>query len=773
MTIKLFQFQQEAASQIADRFLEYNVDPCFFGRGSNRKPVPFYQALSSITGSGKTAILAQSVNEIIALSEVKPIVLWLSRGKVVVEQTYSNLGPGGKYNHLLPNMPVRLLSEYDPAEVEDSAGSLLYFATVGTFNQKDREKSNLKIFASDTDNIEATRWEALKNRADANGNSRPLVIVYDEAQNLSDQQTNLLLEQRPDVFLLASATLKFPAKFNSEVIMQLKTQGGYKDDGLITSIDSSVVVGSGLIKNKIVLAGINSPMQETISSMLGEMQKTEADAVAENLYFHPKAIYVCNTNVIADDSKMTDNPKQEFESRQAPPILIWRYLTENCGVPAEEIAVYADLKTDKDFPLPDDFILFKGGEKDYEEFTSTEYRHIIFNLSLQEGWDDPAVYFAYVDKTMDSSVQITQVIGRVLRQPEATHHQADSLNTASFYVRVDRNETFTQVVEDVRNGLGEGKSDLTIVAAPPGSEPPTTIDPKKICSAPRTAIDNRPTIEPVSKVINKVLDYSQDAINTKGIGRKRVVRQSIGTNEIQDTEWIDFSQSSQVSARWIFQREVSKKYKPALTIMATEDRKFDAKVGLGSNAYKNLVDVASEAVDIYLENAEIKQLKPKPYTFGSTLVRKDSMVEFDNAVHEGYDGLNSFELKFARELDKTGLTWVRNRSQSGYKIPLVSVGPTVWFFPDFLVWSGDKVLCIDTKGNHLIEGDARRKLLAINPHKDVSTRIKVHFVSEGTWKPDATLESKDGYSFWSLKSDRNMHITHYDSLESLVNGTVL
>ena len=38
--------------------------------------------------------------------------------------------------------------------------------------------------------------------------------------------------------------------------------------------------------------------------------------------------------------------------RQAPPILIWRYLTEQCGVPADEVAVYADLKTHRDFPLP-------------------------------------------------------------------------------------------------------------------------------------------------------------------------------------------------------------------------------------------------------------------------------------------------------------------------------------------------------------------------------------------------------------------------------------
>ena len=357
MAIELFQFQQEAASQIADRFLDYHGDPIPYGRGAKRRDVPFYQALSSITGSGKTAILAQAVSEIVALMEVPPVVLWLSKGKVVVQQTYANLADGGKYKHLLPDTTVRLLSEYDPADVANAKESLLYFATVGTFNQRDREKSNLKIFAADTDTIESTRWEALKGRQTAEGVRRPLIVVYDEAQNLSDQQTTLLLEQHPAVFLLASATLRFPAQFATEVIEPLRTQGDYATEDLITTVPSATVVASGLVKGIIALDGLNAPMQETINEMLADLREAEAAAKAEGLIFLPKAIYVCNTNMVADDAGMSDDPKQVFDQRQAPPILIWRYLTEQCGIPAEEVAVYADLKTHKDFPLPLEFPL--------------------------------------------------------------------------------------------------------------------------------------------------------------------------------------------------------------------------------------------------------------------------------------------------------------------------------------------------------------------------------------------------------------------------------
>jgi len=770
VTIELFQFQQEAASQIADRFIDYHGDPIPYGRGAKRRDVPFYQALSSITGSGKTAILAQAVSEIVAMMEVPPVILWLSKGKVVVQQTYANLADGGKYKHLLPDTTVRLLSEYDPDDVANAKESLLYFATVGTFNQRDREKSNLKIFAADTDTIESTRWEALKGRETAEGVRRPLVVVYDEAQNLSDQQTTLLLEQQPAVFLLASATLRFPAQFSTEVIDPLRSQGDYATEDLITTVPSATVVASGLVKGIIALDGLNAPMQETVSEMLADLREAEATADAQGLGFLPKAIYVCNTNMVADDAGMSDDPKQVFEQRQAPPILIWRYLTEQCGIPADQVAVYADLKTHKDFPLPLDFNLYTGGDNDYEEFVAGDYRHIIFNQTLQEGWDDPSVYFAYVDKSMDSTVQIAQIIGRVLRQPGATHYEADRLNTAHFYVRVDRNDAFSQVVEDVRDGLGGNAPEVRILTSPPGTEDPKNLEPKETRTVPRTGVDNRAAAEPVEKVLAKVHDYAGDTVNTKGEGRRRTVQQAIGSNEAVDTDWVQFEQSNRVNARWVFRREVSRRYRPALTVIDTDGAKFDAKVGVGSSAYQSLADNAAEAVDEYLRHAVIKQLKPRPYEIGSTLVRTSSMETFKNSLHEGYDGLNDLELKFARALDETGLPWARNRSQTGYKIPLVTLGPTVWFFPDFIVWSGLDVICVDTKASFIIEPEARRKLLSIEPHKDVPTRVKVKLVTTGTWRTDGTQDSKDGYSIWGLGSGQSLRALPFEDLDALANS---
>lgn len=760
-----------AASEMADRTIEYLADPVAVGRLKSRRTVPFYQALSSITGSGKTAILAQAVNEIATTQSVAPVILWLSKGKVVVRQSYANLDLGGRYRHLLGSASVSLLADYNPADVEISTVPMLYFATVGTFNNRDKEDGKLRIFRAEVDTTQSTTWESLKTRQTVDGLRRPLFVVYDEAQNLSDQQTDLLLELEPDAFLLASATLQLPARFSTEVIDPLLDNMEAAE--LIVSIPASAVVGSGLVKSTLSLLGVNSPMEETVTQMLEHYRATADEAKATGATFVPKAIYVCNTNVVADDAQRTDDPKQQFTHRQAPPILIWRHLTENLGVNPADIAVYADLKTHKEHPLPRNFVLFDGGDRDYERFTEGNFKHIIFNLALQEGWDDPACYFAYIDKSMESKVQITQVVGRVLRQPGARHLSKAALNTANFYIRVDRNETFKSVVDEVRKGLGGTAADIRIVTSPPGKAKPVEYAPRQPLEVPKAAIDNSTASPEVAKVIEALSDYSDSAANTKGVGRRRIVQQETGSTNAVEGEWEDVElQANQVSARWVFRREVSRRYRPAITVMNTDGPKFDVRVGFGSHAYTHIVDTAEKAVNAYLDATVIKQQKPNPYVVGTFLARPDDIKTFKNSIHEGYDGLNALEEDFAVALDALGLPWSRNNPKTGYGIPLITTGPTVMFYPDFLLWHGDKVLCLETKGEHLVDTDAGRKLLSIVPNERTNKRVEVRLISRGKRDSNNQPAGSDGYTLWSLSNGQKLKTAHFEDLNALVKSQV-
>lgn len=64
--IELFEFQQQAADSISERYAEYWDNPAITGRRNNLRALPFFQSLASITASGKTVILAAAVADIAA-----------------------------------------------------------------------------------------------------------------------------------------------------------------------------------------------------------------------------------------------------------------------------------------------------------------------------------------------------------------------------------------------------------------------------------------------------------------------------------------------------------------------------------------------------------------------------------------------------------------------------------------------------------------------------------------------------------------------------------
>jgi type III restriction enzyme len=769
--IELKEFQQKAAEQIADRFAHYYEEPPMRGRRGTLRVVPFYQSLDSITASGKTVMLADAVSTISTLLPIAPVVLWLSKGKVVVDQTYANLAAGGKYHHLLGNARFGYLAKYDQDDVRESKEPLVYFATVGTFNQKDKEKGERLIFKSEIDTAENSTWEALKLRLDAEDRRRPLLLVYDEGHNLTDQQMELLLELEPDGLIAASATMKLPAQLGAEV-KRLREEG-WTDKQLVTDVDAKAVADSGLVKSAILLGGYEAPMEETIDSLIADMRAAEKEASAYGIGA-PKAIYVCKTNIIEGNNLQTDNPKQPFLQRRSPPILIWRYLTEQCEVDPDDIAVYCSLKTDKDYPLPPEFHLFKGADKDYNDFVAGDFRHVIFNLSLQEGWDDPLCYFAYIDKSMGSNIQVEQIIGRLLRQPGAQHYPVERLNSAHVYVRVDKRGVFAELLKKANKKLKSDAPGIKIMEASPGKAKPQAIPAKEEKRIFETAYVSDNAIRPIAELLEGLTDYrNDDGSNIKSTGGRTLIQRMVGVDDEMKLEWEEFEHTSLVMARWLFQREVLRRFSGALGIAPTDAPKFDAMVGFGSRAHTQISRVAEDVVNAYIENVYLKQKAVDEYVVGPTLVRPDEMERFDHALHEGYSGLNeTLELPFARAIDATGLSWYRNPSRSGYNIPLISVGPTRNFYPDFLVWKGKDVFAIDTTGGHLLQEKTGRKLLSIAPAKATAGRLRVRLVSEGKWNAKVEQEDSEGYTVWGQKPDNSLRAISVDSVEAAVEQAV-
>jgi len=773
--MELLDFQQAASDQIADRYTAYARAPVRVGRSGSERQIPFLQLLNSVTASGKTLILADAVSSIAKTSTLQPVVLWLSKASVVVAQSYANLDAGGAYHELLDEFEVRTLADYDEGDLAaHPTRSALFFATVGTFNQEKKAEGTLNVFKSAIDDASHSTWESLKLRPDGRGYRRPLVVVYDEAHNLSDQQVGLLLELNPDAFLLSTATSRIPQRLEAEVIDHLKKIGDLTDADLQTNVDAAQVASSGLIKTSINLIGRQAPMEEVIEEMIGQLQLATKAARQQGLPRAPKAVYVCKTN-IAEDSGERDDPKQPFVQRRAPPILIWRYLTEKLKVTPSEIAVYCDLKTDRNYPLPEELTLFRGGDSDYEQFASGGFRHIIFNQSLQEGWDDPYVYFAYIDKSMGSKVQAEQIIGRLLRQPGRKHYTNPKLNAAEVFVRVEAAGVFEEVVASVEQRIRTGATGVKVTATRPGKKPKAEVAPKVKMFVPVPAIVTDRAEKRIAEYLAKMSDYRNDGINTRGVGKRAFVQRIVGGPTGQHFVWENFGEAATVLARWLFSREVARVHKGALGVAVTSSAdgtptKFDARIGLTSPAAAHVSDVARKVGEAFVDQVYLKLRGPNPYEIPPALVTPGSEVAFKNATHARYDkeDFNGYELPFAEALDGKGLVWCRNPSRSGYSIPIPTPGKTLNFFPDFLVWKGNDVYAIDTKGSHL-HTDAVRKLVAIKPATGSTQRVFVRFVSDGVIESAGPQPDGSGYTVWSFKPSGEPDFIHCERLSDAID----
>lgn len=120
------------------------------------------------------------------------------------------------------------------------------------------------------------------------------------------------------------------------------------------------------------------------------------------------------------------------------------YLIKKCSVPEEQIAIKSSEKDDiEGIDLLSDI---------------TPIRYIITKQALQEGWDCPFAYILAILTNPTSQLGITQLVGRILRQPYARKTQIIELDEC--YVFCFR-ENASELVRNIKSGLeSEGLGDI-------------------------------------------------------------------------------------------------------------------------------------------------------------------------------------------------------------------------------------------------------------------------------------------------------------------------
>ncbi len=726
---RLKPFQWRAADAIMDMLSSYPTAqngefPPFFDQQTGEL-VPFLCRLRAITGAGKTPMLALCAH---ALSDA--VILWTTNRSSIISQTASNLRAGGKYASLLPeDSTVQLVNEMTPTDWADMTSSehglTILLSTVAAFNQ---ESDKLRIHQPRGD---TSYWQMLAGEG-PDARRRPLYVFYDEGHGASAAQFRRLLELKPQAFVLASAS-ELPAELAYLLPGRTDAERTTAYQKRTIHVPTREVVEAGLLKSRLFLTDCN-------------IEEVEAIREAQEKWlslFHK----MLPTGQIPIACFIVNSTQRGVE--------VWDALTA-LGVDKARIAVHLskaeDLIVERDGATMGLVDTYKA-KKTPEQLRSDGYTHLIWNLTLREGWDEPLAYVAYIDDTGKSNIDMVQKIGRFLRQPNARPFDDGDLNAAYFYFNVS-DEEFSGLIRATQDEMESAGYEFIALkggTAPRDSRESPVVRSQTLPGVTVTLGTDVPKLDRI--LLNAVPLFDDEDKQSRGGVKQRVLdlrrnqedfslrRDEERGGNVSITAW-DYLSRRLAS---IDSRVVGKsghRFSPELRL----HKRMQQVLQFGSPAMQaisaNIEGVREKLNDefrfVYKGRHGDYQIKPFNLVAPDLETDDDKKRDkyrvrhFDNSVHAEYNGMNEFEIKVANALDALGLAWCRNPSRTGYGIPIPELGAgTTDFYPDFLLWTDNEIWAIDPKGAHLAQEATHKKLLGLSGIVGMPQPMRVALVLEG------------------------------------------
>ncbi len=381
------------------------------------------------TGGGKTFMACASVKEIYNKmpENLHKVVVWLVPSESILTQTIKTLSD---INH-----PYRQRLNAD------------FAGRVGIYTKEDLLNGN--NFSPDTVREMLTVCVLSYSSLRIDSKKKDVRKVYQENGNLYQfaeyfgDDTDNLLDNTPDTALIQTLRHLAPvvivdeshnagSDLSVEMINNLNptfvldlTATPRKNSNIISYVDARELKKEHMVKLPVIVYNRNT-VKNVIEDAVNLRNVLEKNALeAEKIdgkYIRPIVLFQAQPNN-KDDSQTFDKIKN---------ILI------NNGIPKEQIAI----KTSK------------INELDKVELLSKEcnVRYIITVNALKEGWDCPFAYVLASLANKNSKVDVEQILGRVLRQPNAKKSSCAFLNTS--YV-LSCSKDFNKTLENIVKGLNK------------------------------------------------------------------------------------------------------------------------------------------------------------------------------------------------------------------------------------------------------------------------------------------------------------------------------
>jgi type III restriction enzyme len=378
------------------------------------------------TAGGKTFIACNAIKTIFdALPETKTkAVVWLVPWSNLLDQTVKNLSDpdhpycqklNALFNHRIAVYEKKDLlqgTNFNPTIVQEQLSIMVMnFASIRAKNKDDRKiyEQNGALVGFAVNNKSSSHLLEGSDETSLINIIRKLnpILVVDESHNAeSDLSVDMLRNLNPSFILDLTAT----PKANANII------------SLVPAIE---LKKEHMVKLPVIVYN-QQDKEGVIESALHLQQRLEALAKSEEekggKYIRPIVLFQAQSKT-KEDNTTFDKLKEQLIK---------------VGIPEEQIKIKTANKDelkginlmDKDCPV----------------------RYVITINALKEGWDCPFAYILASLADRSSEVDVTQILGRVLRQPYVMKHSEAMLNLS--YV-ITASAKFNETLQNIIKGLKE------------------------------------------------------------------------------------------------------------------------------------------------------------------------------------------------------------------------------------------------------------------------------------------------------------------------------
>ncbi|RDY67652.1 restriction endonuclease subunit R [Halobacillus trueperi] len=458
---KLFEIDESLASGID---LTRGAWQKVFGENSGYKekknglgePVPNF-CIKVPTGGGKTLLATHTIDLINSHYGKRKtgFVLWVVPTTQIYRQTLLALKDRNHpYRKVLDHSSggktqvIEKTDRFSPQDVEENL--VIMVLMLPSANRKTKE--TLRIFK------DAGGYETFFPAEDNREAQRLLIEKYPNLDFFDEEYNGQLSFNQEQVKTSLGNTLRLL----KPIVILDESQKSYSEGAkktiqdfnpsLLVELSATPPKGSNIL---IDVMGRDLDREEMIKLDLHITNKSSADwkntmaaSVEKRAHLEKNALdYEANThNYIRPIClvQVERTGKDQRDKGYIHSLDVYNYLVKEQGIPKEHIAIKSSEKDDiEGIDLKD---------------PGCPIRFIITKQALQEGWDEPFAYVLTILTNPTSKNGLTQLVGRILRQPYARKTKIPSLDESYVYCFQQRADN---LLKDIKKGLeGEGLGDL-------------------------------------------------------------------------------------------------------------------------------------------------------------------------------------------------------------------------------------------------------------------------------------------------------------------------